>query len=205
MPGHAPSGWPTTSGSTPASTEQLQERCLHQQEADHIFHLAVYARVSRNGVVWSWPLRRWSGFARNGRTSWCTCSAIHARRGQGILSDQPRGDRCRTTRQLYRFCDVGISPATNYSLIPQEMMGSGLPVVDLAVESTEAIYPEGGDYPGTRQRRRAGTASIPCWSPQGHAGASEAALDWVGPVQLGESRRASSRPCWSDWANWMAP
>ena len=58
-------------------TEQLRERCLRQQANDHIFHLAVYV-VSRNGVVWN-CLRRLSGFARNGRTSWCTCSAIHAR------------------------------------------------------------------------------------------------------------------------------
>jgi len=45
--------------------------------------------------------------------------------------------------ELYQFCTIGISfSATNYSLLPQEMMAAGLPVFDLDVESTKAIYPE---------------------------------------------------------------
>ena len=44
--------------------------------------------------------------------------------------------------ELYEFCHIGISfSATNYSLLPQEMMAAGLPVFDLNVESTQAIYP----------------------------------------------------------------
>ena len=44
---------------------------------------------------------------------------------------------------LYKKCTIGLTfSATNYSLLPQEMMASGLPVFDLKVESTEAIYPE---------------------------------------------------------------
>ena len=45
--------------------------------------------------------------------------------------------------ELYEYCDIGISfSATNYSLLPQEMMAAGLPVFDLKVDSTEAIYPD---------------------------------------------------------------
>ena len=45
--------------------------------------------------------------------------------------------------ELYQFCTIGLSfSATNYSLLPQEMMAAGLPVFDLNVESTRAIYPE---------------------------------------------------------------
>ncbi|WP_207541288.1 rhamnosyltransferase WsaF family glycosyltransferase [Sabulicella rubraurantiaca] len=45
---------------------------------------------------------------------------------------------------LYRQADIGVCfSATNYSLVPQEMMACGLPVVELDVESTRAIFPEG--------------------------------------------------------------
>jgi glycosyltransferase involved in cell wall biosynthesis len=33
--------------------------------------------------------------------------------------------------------------ASNYSLIPMEMMACGLPVVELDAESTRAVFPEG--------------------------------------------------------------
>lgn len=45
--------------------------------------------------------------------------------------------------KLYQQCDLGIVfSATNYSLIPQEMMACGLPVAELDCESTRAIFPE---------------------------------------------------------------
>ncbi|WP_213684846.1 glycosyltransferase [Roseicyclus sp.] len=45
---------------------------------------------------------------------------------------------------LYRSCDIGICfSGTNYSLVPQEMMACGLPVVELDGESTRAIFPKG--------------------------------------------------------------
>jgi glycosyltransferase involved in cell wall biosynthesis len=45
--------------------------------------------------------------------------------------------------QLYRTCDIGICfSATNYSLVPQEMMACGLPVIELNVPSTRRIFPE---------------------------------------------------------------
>ena len=43
---------------------------------------------------------------------------------------------------LYNSCDIGICfSATNYSLIPQEMMACGLPLIELNVASTRAIFP----------------------------------------------------------------
>ena len=46
--------------------------------------------------------------------------------------------------ELYRACDVGLCfSATNYSLIPQEMMACGLPVLELDGPSTRAVFPPG--------------------------------------------------------------
>lgn len=43
---------------------------------------------------------------------------------------------------LYNDCHMGICfSATNYSLVPQEMMACGLPLLELNVESTQAIFP----------------------------------------------------------------
>jgi len=44
---------------------------------------------------------------------------------------------------LFRATDIGVVfSATNYSLVPQEMMASGLPIVELDGDNTRAIYPE---------------------------------------------------------------
>jgi glycosyltransferase involved in cell wall biosynthesis len=57
--------------------------------------------------------------------------------GHGILSPEQLAE-------LYRSCDIGmVFSATNYSLVPQEMMACGLPVAELDGESTRAIYPSG--------------------------------------------------------------
>lgn len=54
----------------------------------------------------------------------------------GLLTPTRLGD-------LYRRCDIGmVFSATNYSLIPMEMMACGLPVVELDVESTRAVFPD---------------------------------------------------------------
>lgn len=54
----------------------------------------------------------------------------------GLLTPAELGD-------LYRQCDVGlVFSATNYSLIPMEMMACDLPVVELDGESTRAVFPE---------------------------------------------------------------
>ncbi|MBO6505228.1 MAG: glycosyltransferase [Kordiimonadaceae bacterium] len=45
--------------------------------------------------------------------------------------------------RIFQKADVGlVFSATNYSLVPQEMMACGLPIVELDVESTRAIFPE---------------------------------------------------------------
>jgi glycosyltransferase involved in cell wall biosynthesis/GT2 family glycosyltransferase len=44
---------------------------------------------------------------------------------------------------LYNRCDMGICfSGTNYSLVPQEMMACGLPLVELDTDSTRAIFPK---------------------------------------------------------------
>lgn len=44
---------------------------------------------------------------------------------------------------LYNNCDLGICfSGTNYSLVPQEMMACGLPLVELDTASTRAIFPK---------------------------------------------------------------
>lgn len=44
---------------------------------------------------------------------------------------------------IFRSADVGVVfSATNYSLVPQEMMACGLPIVELDGESTRAIFPQ---------------------------------------------------------------
>ncbi|MCE1175643.1 MAG: glycosyltransferase [Burkholderiales bacterium] len=54
----------------------------------------------------------------------------------GVLSPKELAD-------LYNRVDIGlVFSATNYSLIPLEMMACGLPVVELDVESTRAVFPE---------------------------------------------------------------
>lgn len=55
----------------------------------------------------------------------------------GLLTPAQLGD-------LYRSTDLGmVFSATNYSLIPMEMMACGLPVVELDGPSTRAVFPEG--------------------------------------------------------------
>ncbi len=45
--------------------------------------------------------------------------------------------------ELYNECDLGICfSGTNYSLVPQEMMACGLPLIEFNTESTRAIFPE---------------------------------------------------------------
>ncbi len=54
----------------------------------------------------------------------------------GIASQESLSD-------IFRNADIGVVfSATNYSLVPQEMMACGLPIVELDGESTRAIFPE---------------------------------------------------------------
>jgi len=46
--------------------------------------------------------------------------------------------------ELFQYTEIGVVfSATNYSLVPQEMMACRLPIVELKGESTECIFPEG--------------------------------------------------------------
>jgi glycosyltransferase involved in cell wall biosynthesis len=48
--------------------------------------------------------------------------------------------------ELYRGAAVGLSISlTNYSLVPQEMLACGLPVVEMDLPSMRAAYARGGD------------------------------------------------------------
>lgn len=51
----------------------------------------------------------------------------------------------RELAELYRGATVGLSVSlTNYSLVPQEMLACGLPVVEMALPPVRAAYPGGG-------------------------------------------------------------
>ncbi len=56
----------------------------------------------------------------------------------GVLAAGELGD-------LYRACDVGmVFSATNYSLVPQEMMACRLAVLELDGDNTRTVYPDEG-------------------------------------------------------------
>lgn len=55
----------------------------------------------------------------------------------GVLSAEALG-------YLYRSCDLGmVFSATNYSLVPQEMMACDLPVLELDGDNTRTVFPDG--------------------------------------------------------------
>lgn len=61
--------------------------------------------------------------------------AQYSYKNHGVMSPSQLG-------HLYRNCDIGVVfSATNYSLIPMEMMACGLPVVELDTESTREVFP----------------------------------------------------------------
>lgn len=70
--------------------------------------------------------------------------------GQDDLPVQPEFDYTnhgilppQELASLYNSCDIGVVfSATNYSLIPLEMMACGLPIVELDVESTRYVFGE---------------------------------------------------------------
>ena len=83
--------------------------------------------------------------------------------------------------ELYRRCDIGVVfSSTNYSLVAQEMMASGLPVLELDAESTRRIYPAeiitlAGPHPiDIAEKLEALLAD-----PQRCADQASAALTWV--------------------------
>jgi glycosyltransferase involved in cell wall biosynthesis/GT2 family glycosyltransferase len=84
--------------------------------------------------------------------------------------------------RLYSECHVGICfSGTNYSLVPQEMMACGLPVLELNVESTRAIFPQGvvtlaGPEPGDIAQKLAHMLD----DASAREKQAQTALEWVG-------------------------
>ena len=124
-------------------SEHLDKRRSAQAENSHVFHLAIYARqyTERRCVELAFAALECLVEQRKDVVlhlfgdprppQGLSMEVVH----HGVINTEELAD-------LYRFCDLGISlSATNYSLMPQEMMASGLPVVDLEVESTKSIYP----------------------------------------------------------------
>ncbi|WP_175471235.1 glycosyltransferase [Roseivivax marinus] len=86
--------------------------------------------------------------------------------------------------RLYGDCDLGLCvSATNYSLVPQEMMACGLPVVELDGESTRAIFPEGVvTLAAPTPDGIADALGSLLDDPAARASQRDRAADWVGPM-----------------------
>lgn len=83
--------------------------------------------------------------------------------------------------EVYREATLGVVfSSTNYSLVPQEMMACGLPVVELDVESTRSVYPE-GVVTWARPTPEAVADAIESLlaNPERRKSQRSAALDWV--------------------------
>lgn len=92
----------------------------------------------------------------------------------GILNPQELGN-------LYRSCDLGIClSGTNASLIPSEMMGCGLPVVELDVESARwSIPPEVATFVSPDPIAMADSLQHLLSEPEARLKQAQRALDWV--------------------------
>lgn len=83
--------------------------------------------------------------------------------------------------QMFRKADIGVVfSATNYSLVPQEMMACGLPIVELDGESTRAIFPpETVTLAGPHPAGIADALQDLIGDPTRQATQAQAALEWV--------------------------
>lgn len=94
-----------------------------------------------------------------------------------------------TLAQLYQTATIGVVfSATNYSIVPQEMMACGLPVVDLDVESTRATYDLGAvklAAPDPQAIAEAIEAMLA--DPMARQAQVERALSWVNEFSWGQS------------------
>lgn len=102
----------------------------------------------------------------------------------GVLSDADLA-------QLYNEADLGLCfSATNYSLVPQEMMACGLPVVELDTESTRAVFPKGtAALVGPDPRDIAQQLSAFMDAPDQQATQQAAAGDWISGLSWETSAR----------------
>ncbi|MCC4801061.1 rhamnosyltransferase WsaF family glycosyltransferase [Enterovibrio norvegicus] len=84
--------------------------------------------------------------------------------------------------EKYRNADIGmVFSLTNYSLVPQEMMACGLPIVEFDCESTRAIYPENCVTFAGPEPKSIKSALIKLLdSSEIRSEQSKFALDWVG-------------------------
>ncbi len=89
---------------------------------------------------------------------------------------------------LYNSCDIGIClSATNYSLVPKEMMACGLALVELDTASTRAVFdPDIVTLAGPTPSELADAIRGLVDDPGNRRARAEASLDWV------------SRFCWDD-------
>ncbi|WP_279167525.1 rhamnosyltransferase WsaF family glycosyltransferase [Pseudoalteromonas distincta] len=83
--------------------------------------------------------------------------------------------------EIYNQSDIGIVfSLTNYSLVPQEMMACGLPIIEFDCESTRAIYPENAvTFAGPTPDLIKDKIKFLLKSPEKRKKQSKAALDWV--------------------------
>ncbi|MEJ0018276.1 MAG: glycosyltransferase [Acetobacteraceae bacterium] len=97
--------------------------------------------------------------------------------------------------ELYRGADIGICfSATNYSLVPQEMMACGLPVVEIDAESTRAVFPDGVvTFAGPHPLAIASDLSRLLQDAPRRRRQAAAALAWVAPFNWEASARAVER------------
>jgi GT2 family glycosyltransferase len=102
----------------------------------------------------------------------------------GVLSPEKLND-------LYNICDVGICfSGTNYSLVPQEMMASGLPLIEFDTESTQVIFPEDTvTLAGPQPSDIAAKLGTLMDDPDRLARQRQAALDWVNQFSWRDSAR----------------
>lgn len=93
--------------------------------------------------------------------------------------------------ELYRAADLGLCfSTTNYSIVPQEMMACGLPVVEIDVESTRAIYPEGVvTFCGPQPHEIADAIGSLLRDPDRRRRQAEAAIAWVSSFSWERSAR----------------
>ena len=83
--------------------------------------------------------------------------------------------------KLYNDCDAGLCfSATNYSLVPQEMMACGLPLLELDNDSTRAIFPaDAVTMAGPAPQDIADALARMMDDTDLRSDQSKAALDWV--------------------------
>jgi len=94
--------------------------------------------------------------------------------------------------KLYQTCDLGVVfSATNYSLIPQEMMACGIPVAELDVESTRAIFPEGVvSYLSTEPREMAEQLAELVENDEKRKHQAQIAYEWVSQFTWEDAAKA---------------